>query len=101
MKKNKILRQQIIERVFHVLHLQIGRNDFVELDCSTELKFSRHIIVHLGRAVFKSSQQVGLFIKGMCRYIESHVNRGWHCCIFFECFCDVLIFSFSERLKYR
>lgn len=39
--------------------------DVVELDSSTEAKFSRHLIIHLPGAAFSDSVECGLFVRGV------------------------------------
>ncbi|KAK3238400.1 hypothetical protein CYMTET_51584 [Cymbomonas tetramitiformis] len=44
--------------------------DVVELDSSTEAKFSRHLILHLPGAAFSDSVECGLFVRGVLEKAE-------------------------------
>ncbi|KAL7146256.1 hypothetical protein ABFS83_06G028200 [Erythranthe nasuta] len=53
-----------------------GTEDFiVELDSSTEEKFSRHLIIRLPRTAFKDNSHVGAFVAEICSRIQSYRER--------------------------
>lgn len=68
---------------------------FVELDSTSEIKFSRHLIVRMPGLVFKDNIQVGMFIKLVVASIKSSVidtdlqklvvfNKNGECLMFDE-----------------
>lgn len=67
--------------VFHALSVQFGalrctRRHVVDLDSSTEDKFSRHLIVHTPSAVFRSNADVGCFVHGLLDALRRWQARG-------------------------
>ncbi|XP_047971083.1 DNA-directed primase/polymerase protein isoform X3 [Salvia hispanica] len=53
-----------------------GSEDFViELDSSTQDKFSRHLIIHLPKTAFKDNSHVGSFVAEICSRIHSYRGR--------------------------
>ncbi|KAG6391975.1 hypothetical protein SASPL_149739 [Salvia splendens] len=53
-----------------------GSEDFViELDSSTEDKFSRHLIIRLPKTAFKDNSHVGSFVAEICSRIHSYRGR--------------------------
>ncbi|KAL1531390.1 DNA-directed primase/polymerase protein isoform X4 [Salvia divinorum] len=53
-----------------------GSEDFViELDSSTEDKFSRHLIIRLPKTAFKDNSHVGSFVAEICSRIHSYRER--------------------------
>ncbi|KAL0304331.1 UNVERIFIED_CONTAM: DNA-directed primase/polymerase protein [Sesamum radiatum] len=53
-----------------------GTEDFiVELDSSTEGKFSRHLIIRLPKTAFKDNSHVGAFVSEICGRIQSYRER--------------------------
>ncbi|KAL8049581.1 hypothetical protein ABFX02_06G028500 [Erythranthe guttata] len=53
-----------------------GTEDFiVELDSSTEEKFSRHLIIRLPKTAFKDNSHVGAFVAEICSRIQSYRER--------------------------
>ncbi|KAL8544106.1 hypothetical protein ACS0TY_004592 [Phlomoides rotata] len=53
-----------------------GTEDFiVELDSSTEDKFSRHLIIRLPKTAFKDNSHAGAFVAEICSRIQSYRER--------------------------
>ncbi|KAI3458089.1 hypothetical protein Pfo_014752 [Paulownia fortunei] len=53
-----------------------GTEDFVvELDSSTEEKFSRHLIIRLPKTAFKDNSHAGAFVAEICSRIHSYRER--------------------------
>ncbi|GFP81021.1 DNA-directed primase/polymerase protein [Phtheirospermum japonicum] len=53
-----------------------GTEDFVvELDSSTEEKFSRHLIIRLPKTAFKDNSHVGAFVAEICSRIHSYREK--------------------------
>lgn len=56
-----------------------GSEDFViELDSSTEDKFSRHLIIRLPKTAFKDNLHTGAFVAEICSRIQSYRARDKH-----------------------
>lgn len=49
----------------------VGNRWVVELDSTTERKFSRHLVVALPGATFASNAQVGAFVRELCVLADS------------------------------
>ncbi|XP_051142454.1 uncharacterized protein LOC127259282 isoform X2 [Andrographis paniculata] len=53
-----------------------GTEDFVvELDSSTEVKFSRHLIIRLPNTAFKDNSHVGAFVAEVCSRVHLYRER--------------------------
>ncbi|KAK6155642.1 hypothetical protein DH2020_009890 [Rehmannia glutinosa] len=53
-----------------------GTEDFIiELDSSTEEKFSRHLIIRLPKTAFKDNSHAGAFVAEICSRIHSYRER--------------------------
>lgn len=48
----------------------------MDLESSTQSKFSRHLIVHIPNAVFQDNQHVGRFVSFICDSIEVMKVKG-------------------------
>ncbi|XP_011076097.1 DNA-directed primase/polymerase protein isoform X2 [Sesamum indicum] len=54
----------------------LGTEDYiVELDSSTEEKFSRHLIIRLPKTAFKDNSHAGAFVAEICARIQSYRER--------------------------
>ena len=74
------LMQQFIRQLIHEIHLQfhiqITPQDIIDLDSSTQHKFSRHLIVHMPRGeLFLNAMECGIFVKNfVARLVEEVVT---------------------------
>ena len=60
------LFQQVADELQTSLGVLIGREAFLDLDSSTDKKFSRHVIVHMpGDQLFRSNIDVGRVVRGV------------------------------------
>ena len=50
------------------------RSNVVELDSTTDTKFSQHLIWHIPNAVFKNNIEVGKFVKMVCQDIKYYIH---------------------------
>ena len=67
----EILKDELIVFVRKELNLVISRDDMIDLTSSTEIKFSRHLIVDLPGTVFINNRSCGDFVYSFCRHIRS------------------------------
>lgn len=51
------------------------RRHVLDLDSSTENKFSRHLIFMLPNAIFQNSYNVGNFVKDVCNQLRIYINE--------------------------
>ena len=58
----------------HELNISSSRNHVIELDSTTDTKFSQHLIWHIPNAVFKSNLDVGNFVHNICDGLRSYLN---------------------------
>ena len=69
-----------IEYVCHCIFKEFGiicsRKDIVDLDSSTDEKFSRHLIFHLKQALFFNNINCGAFVKEICLSLKSFVQTN-------------------------
>ncbi|KRZ53257.1 Coiled-coil domain-containing protein -like protein [Trichinella nativa] len=62
----------LCERIHESFGIECTYSCIVDLDASTEKKFSRHLIVHLPEnAVFEDNLSVGNFVKDLCARLKS------------------------------
>ncbi|KHJ46087.1 herpesviridae UL52/UL70 DNA primase [Trichuris suis] len=60
------------EKASELLGIEISTDCILDLDSTTEEKFSRHLIVHLPNGtVFKDNKEAGNFVKDMCSALRS------------------------------
>ncbi|KAJ3105337.1 hypothetical protein HDU97_008234 [Phlyctochytrium planicorne] len=50
--------------------IDVQDSEWLEMDSSTEKKFSRHVVVNLGKAVWKNNVHCGRFVAGVCSKIR-------------------------------
>ncbi|KDR20422.1 DNA-directed primase/polymerase protein-like [Zootermopsis nevadensis] len=55
--------------------ITVNRHHVLDLDSSTEKKFSRHLIFMLPNAVFQDNYNVGNFVKNMCSELRLYINE--------------------------
>lgn len=56
---------------------RLDRSCVVDLDSSTSVKFSRHLIVHLpNKALFEDTSQVGAFVKRFVGRLADEIGNG-------------------------
>jgi len=58
----------------HELGVPSGRNHVIELDSTTDTKFSQHLIWHIPNTVFKNNLEVGNFVHSICDSLRSYLN---------------------------
>ncbi|XP_002156811.4 DNA-directed primase/polymerase protein [Hydra vulgaris] len=73
--------ETFIQLVCSCLHsrfkITLGRKNVVDLDSSTENKFSRHLIFHLGdNTLFINNIECGQFVKSICLCLSDYLNTG-------------------------
>ncbi|KAI4347596.1 hypothetical protein L6164_008397 [Bauhinia variegata] len=68
----------VILEALHEKYLIIGNQDWmVELDSSTEEKFSRHLIIRIPKTAFKDNSHAGAFVSEICsRVLNSKEKDG-------------------------
>ncbi|XP_010863692.2 DNA-directed primase/polymerase protein [Esox lucius] len=70
------LIQYVCEKLKDVFGIECSEKDVLNLDSSTEEKFSRHLIFILPNAAFKDNIQVGQFIHAILQPVLSLHRRG-------------------------
>jgi hypothetical protein len=75
---NRMLESFIKIVLFHLKKewdITADRHDVLDLDSSTEKKFSRHLIFMLPNAIFQDNYNVGNFVKDMCSELRSYIHK--------------------------
>ncbi|XP_057291089.1 DNA-directed primase/polymerase protein-like [Hydractinia symbiolongicarpus] len=63
--------------LFEAFGIECTRNDVVDLDSTTDSKFSRHLIFHFKDSTyFRNNIQCGDFVKDVCFALRSYVETG-------------------------
>ncbi|XP_020689294.1 DNA-directed primase/polymerase protein isoform X2 [Dendrobium catenatum] len=76
-----ILISVTLTAIYEKYSIQANHELVVELDSSTEEKFSRHLIIRLPKTAFKDNSHVGAFVSEICsriaslREIDPRVNK--------------------------
>jgi hypothetical protein len=55
--------------------IAVNRHQVLDLDSSTEKKFSRHLIFMLPNAIFQDNYNVGNFVKNMCSELRIYITE--------------------------
>ena len=55
-------------------NIDSDRKHVIELDSTTDIKFSQHLIWHVPKAVFKNNNEVGNFVHYICDSIQSYMD---------------------------
>jgi len=75
-----LLHELVVElctEIRTVFNITIGRNDIVDLESSTEKKFSRHFIVHFPTGeLFADAVECGVFVKSFVGRLAEEVATG-------------------------
>ncbi|XP_077999309.1 DNA-directed primase/polymerase protein-like [Glandiceps talaboti] len=70
----------LIECVCHFLEeiydIQCDRRNVIDLDSTTDKKFSRHLIFQLPGAAFRNNSHAGSFVNHVCTSIANHITRS-------------------------
>ncbi|XP_063074678.1 DNA-directed primase/polymerase protein [Engraulis encrasicolus] len=72
------LIQYVCKKLDEVYSLKCSSKDVLNLDSSTEEKFSRHLIFVLPNAAFKDNSHVGHFIHAILRPVLNMANNSSH-----------------------
>ena len=73
-----------VDYVFHCIQtkydIHCTRENVVDLDSSTDLKFSRHLIFHLNQdeILFRNNHECGEFVKEICSCLELFLENNVH-----------------------
>lgn len=77
-----------IETIFDI---KIDKRFIIDLDSTTNSKFSRHLIFNLPNAAFRDNYNVGNFVKYVCKNIKSCIEQldkdSNYCCDFMKECC--------------
>eukprot|EP01083_Nonionella_stella_P059719 156298_1 len=72
-----IFKQFLIEYITIHLSIPITTCDIIDLESSTAIKFSRHLIILFPtNSVFSNNQQCGIFVRKMCDEIRKLAKNG-------------------------
>ena len=74
----KIFKNYLIEFILNELNIKICKKDIIDLTSTTNIKFSRHLIILFPNAVFKNNQQCGIFVRKLCDEIRKTAKMGLH-----------------------
>ncbi|KAF4517026.1 hypothetical protein B566_EDAN013219 [Ephemera danica] len=69
-KMTEIFIKLVAHRLFQLYHLKIDRTMILDLDSTTDKKFSRHLIYQIPFLCFASNYEVGLLIQEICTWIR-------------------------------
>eukprot|EP00557_Chaetoceros_sp_GSL56_P008669 CAMPEP_0176494752 /NCGR_PEP_ID=MMETSP0200_2-20121128/10281_1 /TAXON_ID=947934 /ORGANISM="Chaetoceros sp., Strain GSL56" /LENGTH=597 /DNA_ID=CAMNT_0017892565 /DNA_START=47 /DNA_END=1837 /DNA_ORIENTATION=+ len=80
-KTNETLLNEFFDElqteVFNVFKLSIDRASIVDMDSSTESKFSHHVIVHMpNKELFRNNIECGIFVKNFISRLAEEVATG-------------------------
>ncbi len=80
-QESEVLMTEFIDELCHEFRLvhdiEMNRSCVVDLDSSTEKKFSRHLIIHLPNdALFADSHSAGLFVKRFVGRLADELSTG-------------------------
>ncbi|XP_073329940.1 DNA-directed primase/polymerase protein isoform X2 [Pagrus major] len=70
------LIQYVCDKLMEVYGIKCSSNNILNLDSSTEVKFSRHLIFNLQNAAFKDNIHVGRFIHAILQPVLSTPKSG-------------------------
>ncbi|XP_044202940.1 DNA-directed primase/polymerase protein isoform X1 [Thunnus albacares] len=70
------LIQYVCEKLMDIYGIECSAKNILNLDSSTEEKFSRHLIFNLQNAVFKDNIHVGAFIHAILQQVLSTTKSG-------------------------
>jgi hypothetical protein len=71
------LMDELEREIYNVFQLSIDRHNIVDLDSSTENKFSRHLIVHMpNKELFRNNVECGRFVKNFISRLAEEVATG-------------------------
>lgn len=69
--------QELCDEFFLVHEIKVNRSDIVDLDSTTEKKFSRHLIVHLpNQQLFADARSAGVFAKTFVERLAHELSIG-------------------------
>eukprot|EP01083_Nonionella_stella_P019002 52845_1 len=72
-----IFKEFLIEYIAKELSINITKSDIIDLNSTTDIKFSRHlIIVFPTNTVFNSNQDCGVFVRTMCDEIRQIAKKA-------------------------
>ncbi|KAM7394327.1 hypothetical protein PAMP_021139 [Pampus punctatissimus] len=71
-----LLIQYVCERLMDIYGIECSAKNILNLDSSTEEKFSRHLIFNLQNAAFKDNIHVGAFIHAILQQVLSTTKSG-------------------------
>ncbi|XAR53611.1 hypothetical protein NMG60_11022230 [Bertholletia excelsa] len=71
-----LLISVVFDALFEKYSIQGDHDWIVELDSSTEEKFSRHLIIHLQKTAFKDNSHAGAFVAEICQRIHNVRNSN-------------------------
>ncbi len=74
-----IFTKYLISHIFQELNILINKCDIIDLDSSTNIKFSRHLIIVFPsdiNTVFKNNQSCGIFVRKMCDKLRQMCKKG-------------------------
>ncbi|KAM7419330.1 hypothetical protein PAMA_016445 [Pampus argenteus] len=71
-----LLIQYVCERLMDIYGIECSAKNILNLDSSTEEKFSRHLIFNLQNAAFKDNRHVGAFIHTILQQVLSTTKSG-------------------------
>jgi hypothetical protein len=75
LEMTELLIKILSHRLFQLYHLKIDRSMILDLDSSTPLKFSRHLIYQIPFLCFASNYEVGLLIQDIAVWIWEQDNK--------------------------
>lgn len=80
-KTNETLLNEFFDElqteIFNVFKLYIDRASIVDMDSSTESKFSHHVIVHMpNKELFRNNIECGIFVKNFISRLAEEVATG-------------------------
>ena len=71
------LVEELCQGLLREYGIQVDRTAFIDLDSSTDKKFSRHLIVHLpDHALFADACEVGVFVKRVVGTLAEEIANG-------------------------
>ena len=69
--------EELVIEIQNVFQLSIRISDIIDLDSSTDTKFSRHVIVHMpNKALFQNNVQCGVFVKNFVSRLAEEVSAN-------------------------
>lgn len=65
----------VLARIRKIYGTTASESDVLQLDSSTDAKFSRHLIFHLPAAAWRNNAHVGDFVRDLCLALEQEANQ--------------------------